>query len=252
MDKDDRMPHLYNLIGDVIPNDHSRQVTSVNVCDEILGRENIQNVLDLGCGAGNSLDYFKRKNPKIEWVGLDIEGSPEVKSRTRTDGKFIFYDGIHIPFKDNSFDMVFSNHVFHHVRKPWELLREVSRVLKPEGRFVGSVSYLEPYQSYSLWNYTPYGFKVLIEDAGMRLTEIRPSIDALTLIIRRALGKPKFFSRYWRRESPFNKLISLIGIIKKMEHNKINLMKILICGQFIIVAQKTQQHHNENVGYNNK
>ena len=29
-------------------------------------------VLDLGCGAGNSVDYFRRKRPEIRWIGLDI------------------------------------------------------------------------------------------------------------------------------------------------------------------------------------
>jgi trans-aconitate methyltransferase len=42
---------------------------------------NIRFVMDLGCGAGNSLDYFCEKNQTITWVGVDIQGSPEVDSR---------------------------------------------------------------------------------------------------------------------------------------------------------------------------
>jgi hypothetical protein len=67
---------------------------------------------------------------------------------------------------------------FEHVRHPEELLSDIARVLRPGGQSIGSTSQLEPYHSLSLWNYTPYGFRVLVEGAGLKLDKIRPSIDA--------------------------------------------------------------------------
>ena len=110
-------------------------------------------VLDLGCGAGRTVDIFRRLDPEVDWRGLDLESSPEVDKRTRKDASFYTYDGVHIPFDDAIFDIVFSHQVFEHVRHPEALLEEVTRVLKPGAAFIGSVSALEPYHSFSLWNY---------------------------------------------------------------------------------------------------
>ncbi len=66
-------------------------------------------VLDLGCGAGNSIDLFNSINSEINWFGVDVEGSPEGKLRTRTDGDFRTYDGINLPYEDGFFDMVYSH-----------------------------------------------------------------------------------------------------------------------------------------------
>ena len=89
--------------------------------------------------------------------------------------------------------MIYCNQVLEHVRFPERLLREVCRVLKPNGYFVGATSQLEPYHSLSVWNYTPHGFRLLVKEVGLQLQEIRPGIDALTLIIRAAPAKAKVF-----------------------------------------------------------
>ena len=231
---------LYDLLKDYIPDDHSRQVTLEYYLEHLLKEDhNINLVMDLGCGAGHSLDYFRCKKPGIRWVGLDIEQSPEVESRTRTDGEFCTYDGIRMPFVDNHFDLVYCKQVLEHVRYPINLLKEVHRVLRPGGYFVGSTSQLEPYHSYSLWNYTPYGFCCLMEDAGLQVVEIRPGIDAFTLIIRRGLGEPKFFSRWWAQESPLNLAISLSGKAMRKCTSWINLVKLLFCGQFCFRVRKS-------------
>ena len=194
--------------------------------------------MDLGCGDGNTLDYFRRKSQGVRWVGIDIEKSPEVESRTRTDGEFHTFNGIHIPFDDNHFDLIYCNQVFEHVRHPIDLLKEVNRVLRPNGYFVGSTSHLEPYHSYSLWNYTPYGFCLLIEEIGLHVVEIRPSIDSLTLIVRRGLGRSRFFSLWWEKESPLNLVISLYGKVMRKSPVWINTVKLLFCGQFCFLVHK--------------
>lgn len=231
---------MYDLLKEYIPNDHSRQVVSKYYTEYLFRQNNkIRQVMDLGCGTGNSLDYFRRKNPRIRWVGLDIEKSPEVDLRTRTDGEFYTFDGIHIPFDDDHFDLIYCNQVFEHVRRPINLLKEVRRVLRPNGYFIGSTSQLEPYHSYSLWNYTPYGFCLLIKEAGLQLVEMRPSIDALTLIIRCGLRTPKFFSRWWEKESPLNLVISFFGKVMRKRPEWINAKKLLFCGQFCFLARKS-------------
>ena len=234
-----------DLLAKQIPQDSSQQITSEYYIQHLLQSErSTQKVLDLGCGEGNSEAKFKACSQDMQWYGLDIDESPEVNSRSK-EGNFYTFDGINIPFEDNYFDIIYSNQVFEHVRYPEALLVEINRVLKPGAYFVGSVSYLEPYHSFSFWNYTPYGFKEIALEAGLEVIEIRPSIDALTLIIRRILGAPKFFSRWWKRESPLNLLISLAGKITKKDAASVNAIKLMFCGQFCFLTQKPLDRQTE-------
>ena len=125
---------LRQVLESCVPSDHSRQVTIEHYLERVLKVQEIDRayvVLDLGCGNGRSMKYFRSLNPKIEWYGVDIESSPEVLSRTEISERFVTFDGIHIPFADGHFDLVHSNQVLEHVKHPRELLSEVSRVLKP-------------------------------------------------------------------------------------------------------------------------
>lgn len=231
---------MNNVLNKYIPTDNIKKVQVdyyVEKKIKLIKNEPI-NVLDLGCGKGESLDFFRSLNFKIEWFGVDIEKSPEVQSRTESNERLITFDGINIPFPDNYFDLIYCKQVFEHVKYPRDLLADVKRVLKPGGYFIGSTSYLEPFHSYSYWNYTPYGFSVLIEEAKLLLLELRPAIDSLTLIIRRGLGSLKIFNIFWKIESPLNFFISVIGKILRVPSLTINLIKLMFCGQFIFIVQK--------------
>ena len=79
-------------------------------------------VLDVGCGTGVSLDLFRDLAPLPRWMGIDIEGSPEVRARTRADGDFRTFNGTDLPLGNASVDLVYSRQVFEHVRYPELLL----------------------------------------------------------------------------------------------------------------------------------
>jgi ubiquinone/menaquinone biosynthesis C-methylase UbiE len=232
-----RSSHIYEVIGSVISTESSNQSNSYIECERIMSKKKILKVLDLGCGKGDSQHFFKSKDPQIKWTGLDIESSPEVNAREKIDENILSYDGIHIPLNSDSIDLIICNQVLEHVREPEVLLKDVSRVIKPGGYFIGSVSYMEPFHSYSLWNITPYGFKTIIENAAMKVIKIRPGVDAFTLIVRRFLGSPKYFDRYWKNESPLNKLINIMGFFFRLNHDEINVMKLLFCGQFSFIVK---------------
>jgi len=229
---------VLRVIGDNISSDSSKQISLDDRVTLLHSTEQFNKVLDVGCGCGRSFDFFKSLDTDIEWTGVDIGDSSEVNQRKRTDCDFVQFNGIDIPFPDNQFDLIYSDQVFEHVRFPEKLLSEIYRVLKPGGYFIGSTSQLEPYHSHSIFNYTPYGFKLILEDANFINITLAPSIDGLTLIWRRIFGGPKSFNRWFEKDSPLNTLISWLGKLSKRDHRKINAAKLLFCGQFCFLAKK--------------
>ena len=71
------------------------------------------------------LCYMKRFEslPKLEYLTADLE-SPLAKM------KMDIHD---IPFPENSFDIIFCNHVLEHVKDDKKVMSEILRVLKPGG-----------------------------------------------------------------------------------------------------------------------
>jgi SAM-dependent methyltransferase len=233
---------LIGLLGDRIPADHHRQTLAddllVTRYAELARRGEGDRVLDLGCGAGDSVEQFRSLNPEVEWLGVDLPASPEVATRTRTDAEFRTFDGRSIPAEDDSIDVVYCKQVLEHVDDPRALLADVARVLRPGGWFMGSTSQLEPYHSLSVGNITPYGLHRLLQRVGMDLTEIRPGLDGLTLIVHRALGMPAITRRYWARESPPNRVVGLAARARRIDTRQANAIKLLLCGQYAFAARR--------------
>jgi SAM-dependent methyltransferase len=225
---------LGELLGHRIPSDHSRQVLADHYAERLRGRR----VMDLGCGTGDSVDLFRAADPAVEWVGVDVEESPEVAERVRTDAEFVSFDGRRLPFDDASFDIVFCKQVLEHVEHPRELIAEVARVLRPGGQLAGSTSQLEAFHSRSTLNWTPYGLTRAVEDAGLEIVELRPVIDGFTLVAWRALGLPRFFHRWWARESPPYRLIELAARAMRLDARTRNQIKLVLAGQFAFLARR--------------
>ncbi|MEZ5656089.1 MAG: class I SAM-dependent methyltransferase [Sphingobium sp.] len=227
---------IYDLMKEFIPNDHCRQSRASEMAKNIIAKKKPQMIVDLGCGAGNSVDFFRKCAPQARWVGVDIEQSPEVMQRIREDADFLSYNGVDLPFEDGSVDFIYSNQVLEHVRFPERLLRDVRRVLSSDGIFVGQTSQLEPYHSFSYWNFTVFGFTQICRDAGLRITELRPGIDARTLFERTYKGRPPEYSKWFSEESPLNQEIEYNAKLQSKRNSIINFRKLQNCGQFCFVC----------------
>jgi SAM-dependent methyltransferase len=86
--------------------------------------------------------------------------------------------GEDLPFDDNQFDKVMSFAVLEHTRRPWEVAREMCRVLKPGGELLIDYPFLQPVHGYPhhYFNATPQGHRSLFEEyCNIQSVDIRPN-----------------------------------------------------------------------------
>ncbi len=90
-------------------------------------------ILDLGCGDGQMTQRIAATGAKV----TGIDASPEMVDAARSRGvRADLGAAEELPYPDRVFDAVFSNAVLHWVRGQDDMLSQVHRVLRPNGRFV--------------------------------------------------------------------------------------------------------------------
>jgi SAM-dependent methyltransferase len=97
-------------------------------------------VLEIGLGQGADSESLIRRGAR--WSGVDLTGESVERVRTRLTLRDLPFDELKqgsvldLPFKDDSFDMVFSHGVLHHVPEILQAQEEIHRVLRPGGELV--------------------------------------------------------------------------------------------------------------------
>jgi SAM-dependent methyltransferase len=135
--------------------------------------------LVLDCGAGKRPVYYPNvvNFEIVDYDTTDVLGVGEA-----------------LPFRDKAFDAVLSLSVLEHVRDPFACAAEIARVLKPGGKLICCVPFLQPLHGYPhhYYNMTGQGLRALFE---RRLHIDRHIVPRSTL----PLASLTWFVRSWAR-----------------------------------------------------
>jgi len=98
-------------------------------------------VLEVGAGRGVALPVLARLLRPARLVGLDIDPmliaiAAERCGNRGCTAELFCSDIRELPFADGSFDLIIDFGTCHHIRAPDRALREIERVLSPDGWFV--------------------------------------------------------------------------------------------------------------------
>jgi len=162
-------------------------------------------VLELGPGPGLTTDLLQKSVLRLTAIELDANLAEQLRSRLRgSNVEVVTGDATMLPFADERFSGGVSFTMLHHIPSAElqdKLLREVWRVIKRGGSFVGSDSVQSLFMRLihvgdTLVPIDPNGFGARLEAAGFQVLEIEKSAGAFRFHARKpALRKSTLFLR---------------------------------------------------------
>lgn len=121
--------------------DAFRYSTEGHILDELDTVDfNGKEVLEVG--VGQAADSFQIAKRGANWNGLDLTAAAVERAKARfaisntSFGKVLQGSATNMPWPDNSFDIVYSHGVLHHIPEVRLVSKEIHRVLKPGGLLV--------------------------------------------------------------------------------------------------------------------
>lgn len=185
-------------------------------------------VLELGCGAGKFLATLQRDFPGLTLCGTDISPRGIAQAKRNHPGIDFRVEDAQAPsFPDETFDVICAMDILEHVPQPEKILAEVSRLLKPGGRFHTFV----PSEAHSVYGlgYALLGFHAKERTAGhvhrftrkfihdivtrhLEIVDITYSLHLLGSIMDftffAALLNRRLYDKFWSENIVYNKPVA--------------------------------------------
>lgn len=186
--------------------------------------KNKKNILDVGCGTGViTADIASLTDGHI--TGIDVDKKLEYAKSIVSDSiTLMTADVLHLPFKDNTFDLVVFNLVLSHLNQQQEAVDEMARVTQEKGivlatmepDYAGGFSYPENtadrlfkkhFEERGIEMHTGRKLRYLFSKAGLR-AEIGLCTDYFSSINEDSEEQAEKFLENFRRTKRF---LSMIG-----------------------------------------
>ena len=165
--------------------DHNSSRRVIKALTKII-KEMPEDGLGLNIGAG--LTYI---DPRIK--SLDIEKGENIDFVGKAES---------IPLSDESLDLVICQEVLEHIQEPWKAMKEITRVLKPEGRLYLQVPFIIGFHPCpnDYWRFTSEGIKQVVLESQFVILESGESVGSATGFYRITV---EFFSILFSIILPF-------------------------------------------------
>lgn len=145
--------------------------------------DEIDRVLEIGCGTGNTLVWLKANN-RCSWVGgVEIFHDAAREARGKLDA---VYEGdieeMDLPIEAESLDAILCLDVFEHMVDPWRVVRYLHTLLKPGGVLIASLPNVRnfrvvlPLLLQGRWEYRDSG---LLDRTHLRFFVRRTAVELL-------------------------------------------------------------------------
>lgn len=153
MDNENKQQKIVEMFNDIAPTyDKANRVLSMGVdiqwrkkaCDETFERygNNIDLIVDVACGTGDMMGYWKKQADKShrsikKILGVDPSvGMVSVGKEKFPEFEFVISDATNLPLENETADILSISYGIRNVVKREEAFREFSRVLKKNGYVV--------------------------------------------------------------------------------------------------------------------
>jgi ubiquinone/menaquinone biosynthesis C-methylase UbiE len=148
---------------------------------DVLQIEDNDNILEVGPGSALHVKYLFEKSQNIHYTAVDIsETMVEMAKRVNDDlikqdkAEFFLGSSDSLPFDDNSFDKIFTVNTIYFFDEIEAHLKEIRRVLKPEGKVcIGFMSkdYMRtlPFTNTGFIMYNPGDAIRMFEENGFKM-----------------------------------------------------------------------------------
>lgn len=143
----------YKILNQLGSFPSARNMLTVEIFDNLKGK---------GLDIGHLGDYsFKNKDV----IRLNIHPGENID---------VVSDGTHYPFEDETFDKIMLRCLLEHVDDPKVILKEAARILKPKGKIVIEVPFINPIHAApdDFFRFTPNGLKKIIQDQELIIERI--------------------------------------------------------------------------------
>ena len=135
-------------------------------------------LLDVGAGSKPYAQLYESCFERC--LSNDVEHSPHDISGVDT-----IASADSLPFADAEFDAVICTEVLEHCPDPSAVVKEIARVLKPDGKTFITTPFLVALHEmpYDFYRYTPSALSLLSERAGLEVIEIEPRGDYIAVAL---------------------------------------------------------------------
>jgi SAM-dependent methyltransferase len=136
-------------------------------------------VLDVGAGEARYRELFAHCDYRTQDFGA-YRGTTQGLLKEQWHYATLDYecDATVIPVEDESFDAILCTELLEHVPEPIKVIKELERILKPNGRLflsapLGSGLHQQPFHFYG--GFTPHFYQKFLGEMGLKVVSIEPN-----------------------------------------------------------------------------